>query len=337
MGSRTKRTVQLCGATIAAMTFGFMVSVSPKTHASGNEIYGSFGPQGPRMREQLWLLPSGDPKIPLRATLFQPEAEIIAPASTGFFSPQRNAKKRPLVIINHGTDESTRESVSMPVFYWLSRWFIERGYSVVVPQRRGHGATGGELAEARDNCLAPNHVAAGEAAADDIEAVFNYMAQQEFVDRDQITVVGISSGGWGSLALAARNPPGLKGVINFAGGRGAYAGGKAGAMCSADRLIEASGKFGARARVPTLWLYSANDSYFGSELAKTMASAWSGHGGAADLHVLPAYGSEGHNLADDKAGWGLWGTLVRDFMQGEAAQQPVRPAKATQSASANGL
>ena len=267
------------------------------------------------MREQLWILPSGDPSLPLRATVFRPADD--QPNGFAGQSVSNSWKvRRPLVIINHGTDESTRESVSMPVFYWLSRWFIERGYVVVVPQRRGHGATGGKLAEAFDNCLAPDHLRAGQIAADDVEAVLTYMSKQPFVDDQQTIVVGISSGGWASLALAARNPPGLRGVVNFAGGRGAHAGGRLGAVCAAERLVDAAGTLGKTARAPTLWLYSANDSYFVPEIAEAMEQAWTAHGGPAELHILPPYGNEGHNIADDKAGWLLWGPIVSHFLDG---------------------
>ena len=108
------------------------------------------------MREQLWLLPSGDAAVALRATVFRP-----AGAMTG---------RHPLVVINHGTSESNRMSVSMPVYYWLSRWFVDRGYAVVLPQRRGHGATGGTLVEAVGDCANPDHYRSGIIAAQDVGA-----------------------------------------------------------------------------------------------------------------------------------------------------------------------
>ena len=98
-----------------------------------SSVYGAYGPEGQRMREQLWLLPGGDTAVALRATVFRPAGAIT--------------ERHPLVVINHGTSESNRMSVSMPVYYWLSRWFVDRGFAVVLPQRRGHGATGGTLVE----------------------------------------------------------------------------------------------------------------------------------------------------------------------------------------------
>jgi len=260
--------------------------------------YGAYGPEGPRMREQFWLLPGADLKVPLRATVFRPLSDAAAPVH------------RPLVMINHGSDAFTREAVAMPVFYWLSRWFVDRGYVVVLPQRRGHGATGGDLAEGRDTCANPDHLASGQAAADDIEAALRFMQRQAFVDPARLVVAGVSTGAWAGLALAARNPPGLQLVVNFAGGRGGHAYGLAHAICGQDRLIAATAAFGSAARIPTFWAYAENDSFFGPELAVAMAAAWQAAGGSAELIVLPAYGEEGHAMVDDRASWRLWGPAL---------------------------
>jgi dienelactone hydrolase len=275
--------------------------------------YGAYGPEGPRMREQFWLLPGGDPKVPLRATVFRP-AESVGEGAAGLL-------RQPLVVINHGSDAFTREAVSLPIFYWLSRWFVERGYVVVLPQRRGHGATGGDLAEGRDTCANPDHLGSGQAAADDIEAALGFMKRQAFVDPARLVVAGISTGGWAALALAARNPPGLQLVVNFAGGRGGHAYGRPNAVCGQDRLIAATAALGRAARVPTFWAYAENDSFFGPELAAAMAGAWTAAGGSAEFNMLPAYGEEGHAMVDDRAGWRLWGAALERALarhEGEA-------------------
>src|SRR4029077_4734191 len=264
-----------------------------ETYGTG---YGAFGPEGPRMREQFWLLPGADPAVPLRATLFRP--------------PDAAPVRRPLVRINHGSDAFTREAVSMPVFYWLSRWFVEHGYLVVLPQRRGHGATGGELAEGRATCADPDQLVSGQAAADDIEAALRFMQGQPFVDASRLVVAGVSTGGWAALALAARNPPGLQLVVNFAGGRGGHAYGRANVICGRDRLIAATAALGRQARIPSFWAYAENDSFFGPELAAAMAGAWQAAGGSAELNLLPAYGEEGHAMVDDRASWRLWGPAL---------------------------
>lgn len=285
------------------------------TPAQASDVYGPFGPEGPRLREQLWILPSADHGYPLRATVFRP-AGTPADAS----GPQRH----PLVVINHGTSDATRLAVAMPVYYWLSRWFVERGYVVVLPQRRGHGATGGPMAESIGTCADPDHMRSGLAAADDIQGAVDYMSAQPFVTPGEAIVVGISSGGWAALALASRNSENVRAVINIAGGRGGRPfGQRVDAVCGEQRLVDAARAFGETAHAQTLWLYAENDSYFRPDLARALASAWQEGGGKAELHVFPSYGSDGHHLADDRAGWDIWGATVDSFLTESLSKAPV--------------
>lgn len=301
-----------------AMVFGALLSIvavaTISTPTRASDVFGPFGPEGPRLREQLWILPSADRDYPLRATVFRP---ADAPGENG-------TTRHPLVVINHGTSDATRLAVAMPVYYWLSRWFVERGYVVVLPQRRGHGATGGPMAESIGSCADPDHFRSGLAAADDIQGAVDYMSAQPFVEPGETVVVGISSGGWASLALASRNPANVRAVINIAGGRGGRPfGQRVDTVCGEERLLEAARAFGHTAHAPTLWLYAMNDSYFRPGLARALASAWQDGGGKAELHVFPAYGADGHNLADDRAGWDIWGTAVENFLAGSRNKTPV--------------
>ncbi|MFN0219178.1 MAG: alpha/beta hydrolase family protein [Hyphomicrobium sp.] len=281
---------------------------------TGDRRFGAFGPEGARLREQLWILPSGDASRELRATVFRPDEDADA-------AKLSEPKRHPIVVINHGTSDATRVAVSMPVYYWLSRWFVDRGYIVVLPQRRGHGATSGALVESVGTCADPDHATSGQIAADDIEAAVDYMTRQAFVETSETIVLGISTGGWAALALAARNPANVRAVINFAGGRGGHAGGHDNAVCGEQALIDAAATFGAAAKIPTLWLYAANDSYFGPELARAMAGAWTKAGGRADLQILPAYGDDGHDIVDDRAGRAFWGPWVDQFLDEQRAPE----------------
>src|SRR4029079_3092166 len=265
-----------------------------------SSMYGAFGPEGQRMREQLWLLPSGDAAVALRATVFRPAGAMT--------------ERHPLVVVNHGTSESNRMSVSMPVYYWLSRWFVDRGYAVVLPQRRGHGATGGTLVEAVGDCANPNHYRSGIIAAQDVGAAVDYMVRQPFVDPARVLVVGISTGGWASLALASQRPDLMTAVVNIAGGRGGHAWGRKNSVGGANELVKAAHDYASTARAPTLWLYAKNDSYFGPALAAQMAAAWKDGGGNVEYDPLPSYGEDGHDVVDDRAGWDVWGKSLDHFL-----------------------
>jgi dienelactone hydrolase len=276
------------------------------------------GPQGPAQgvwREQPWLIPIPDQNLLMHA-------KVLRPPDEGPF---------PLVVINHGSTQNSlrRAGFPMPEFRLASQWFLERGYAVVLPLRPGHGLTGGPYFEDQGRCESADYRHAGLAAADSIAAAIDYMAAQPFVRAPDVVVVGESAGGWGAIALSGRRPD-VRAAINFAGGRGGRAGGRANSNCSPERLIAAAGDFGRAARAPMLWLYAENDSYFAPGLAKRMHEAFSAAGGRADYRLLPAIGADGHAIMESEAATALWAPVVAAFL---ARQRPQRLPEAASAAS----
>jgi dienelactone hydrolase len=260
------------------------------------------GPQGAPAADggEFWLLPSPQPGVLMRAKVYRPQRP-------GAF---------PLAVINHGSDQNEirRFNYATPAYPIAARWFVARGYTVVAPQRPGHGETGGRYLEDQGSCDDADYLGSGLGTAASIQAAIDYMTAQAFVRRDGTLAVGQSAGGWGALALASRNPPGLAAAINFAGGRGGRIDGKPDSNCAPDRLVAAAGRFGATARVPTLWLYAQNDSYFAPALAQRMAQAFRAAGGRAAFHLLPALGDDGHGLMESPEGAAAWEPVVAEFL-----------------------
>src|ERR1700749_1034243 len=102
---------------------------------------GPQGPEGGRMREQDWRIP-GPSGVLMDATVFRPPGNARAP----------------LMVMNHGSPASSSERPGMkrPLFTSVSSFFISRGYVVVLPLRRGYGATGGRWAEDYGPCSNPD-------------------------------------------------------------------------------------------------------------------------------------------------------------------------------------
>lgn len=269
--------------------------------------FGPYGPEGPRLREQHWLIPSGDGVTPLRATVFRPQDQAGRPA-------QRKA----LAVINHGTPPTARErdSLTMPVFFPISKWLVERNYVVVVPQRRGYGATGGRYVEVSRslNCNEIDYDQIARISAEDIASTLAFMQRQSFVLEKDALVLGISTGGVASLALAARAPTNVAAVINFAGGRGGRHNNTPNNVCGQERLIEAIGKLGATARIPTLWIYAENDSFFNPALARSMLEAWQKAGANGELRIVGPFLQDGHTLAVHVDGVTVWGPILNAFL-----------------------
>ena len=228
--------------------------------------------------------------------------------------------RQPLVVINHGSpaDGSQRARMTPPRFATLSSWFLARGYVVALPLRRGYGESGGGWAEAYGRCDTPDYFSAGLQGAADIQATIDFMRTQPYVASDRTIVVGQSAGGWATVALSSLNPPGVAGMVNFAGGRGGHQKLPGGGLgnCTPAALVQAAARYGATARVPSLWIYAANDSFFGPDLAGRMAAAYDAAGGKADYKALPAFGRDGHSLAGSESGVSLWTPLVESFLAG---------------------
>jgi len=266
-------------------------------------LFAWVGPLAAQGREEVVHMP-GPGGSTLVATVMRPPGEA----------------RQPLVVINHGSpaDSSRRPTMERPRYTALSSWFLARGYVVVLPLRRGYGETGGSWAENYGRCDAPDYLNAGLQGAADIQATLDFMRVQSYVAADRAIVVGQSAGGWATVALSSRNPAGVAGMISFAGGRGGHqklTGGGIG-NCTPTALVEASGKYGATARVPMLWIYAENDSFFEPALAKRMAAAYDAAGGKASFQPVGPNGRDGHNLAIAANGSSAWSSLVESFLAG---------------------
>jgi dienelactone hydrolase len=227
---------------------------------------------------------------------------IFRPAGQGPF---------PLAVVSHGSppDASRRPVMEVPTFASASNWLLQRGYMVALPLRRGYGETGGPWRENYGSCGNPDYYRAGLVTAEDIQAAIGFFRARSDVARDRILLIGWSAGGWGSLAADSQNPPGVFAVLNFAGGRG---GNPRLGNCTPRRLVDAAGRYGATARVPSLWLYAANDKFFAPGLSRRMFDAFVRAGGKADYVALPAFGADGHRIFPD--GRALWQPPVETFL-----------------------
>ena len=257
---------------------------------------GRFGPQGEEAepnRAQQWLVPSPDPDTAAHAVLFRPPGE----------GPFR------LAVIAHASIQNVlrRAQMPQPQYRPLASWLVGKGFAVLVPERPGHGATGGKYLEDQRGCDEADYSHAGRATADEISAALNYLRAKPFIRTDGAIVVGHSAGGWGALALAAADPAAVSAIIVFAAGRGGHANDFANQVCAPHTLLSAAAEFGHGARVPVTWLVAANDSYFSPELSRKLADAFRHDGAKVDFRVLAASGSEGHWLAETESGVKLAG------------------------------
>ncbi len=252
-------------------------------------------------RAQAWWVPvrptAGGTQVYLLQTM------LYRPPGAGPF---------PLVTINHGVPGDKRFlRTTEPAFEAAAHWWVGQGYVVAVPLRRGVGRSQGNFAEGTETCDAEGFARVAYVAAADMKGVVEYLAAEPFVDRRRIVVLGNSVGGLGALAVAADPPDGVVGVVDFSGGAGGFGGDR---FCGeASALVETARELGARAKRPALWLYAANDHWFGS-IARPMFEAYRAADKApASFVQLPPYGDEGHATLY-RADPVVWASAVTAFL-----------------------
>lgn len=117
--------------------------------------------------------------------------------------------------------------------------------------------------------------------------------------------------------------PGVLAAVNFAGGGGGDPVDRPEKPCSPERLHDMIASYGATARIPTLWLYSANDRYWGPDLPRQWFKAFIDRGGKAEFVALPAHGDDGHGSFTRNPA--AWRPAVERFLK--ACCAPAIPAR----------
>lgn len=244
-----------------------------------------------RLNEQVIMVPAGPgQQVALETTVFRPDGP-------GPF---------PLLVINHGKQPGNPSLQKRDRFVYMAAAFVRRGYAVMVPMRTGFSRSTGHYTE-----YGCDMTANGYGQADDVIDTLRYAREQSWVDRDHIVVAGQSYGGLATIALAARDLPGVKGVLNFAGGLRVEGG-----NCDwQGALVRAFANYGAGARTPSLWLYGANDSYFGPDLANRMFRAYVAAGGNGKLMAYGAFKRDAHVMLASRDGEKVWLAETERFLR----------------------
>ncbi|MEM0988251.1 MAG: CocE/NonD family hydrolase [Pseudomonadota bacterium] len=227
----------------------------------------------------------------------------------------RAGDNRPAIVITHGNPRrNTHRGLRLHRYGWLASEFARRGYIALVLARRGFGASSGTYDEwYAESCAAADadgYMRGGRQGAKDLRAALAYLSDDPRVDPDRLMTMGVSGGGFASLALAADPPPGLVGVINFSGGRGSVSDGR---NCNADGLTKAFHTFGHAGARPSLWLYARTDRFFWPELVE---AHFAGFQAPARLVMFDdiLHAEDGHRLFQ-RGNTILWRPAMDEFLR----------------------
>jgi dienelactone hydrolase len=253
--------------------------------------------------------------------------------------PAKADGRLPIALITHGQNSKSDENQQMHADFMApqARDLAMRGWLAVAVMRRGYGNSDGLPGVARGkahmSCENGDLARGFDVEAEDLNAALKAVAARPDADGSRAIAIGQSLGGGAVLALAARQPAGLLGVVNVSGGvwRAQEDG-----VCDHDALVAAMANLGSRTRIVSLWLYAQNDSLFPPDIVNRMRDAYAKAGGRADLRMLPPVLHDGHNLFADFTGRGYWLRALDGYLRTQVlpnanaarAERLMRAAKA---------
>jgi dienelactone hydrolase len=226
-------------------------------------------------------------------------------------------ERHPTLVFHHGSTGNG----SNPALFGLTftsesvaKYFVDRGWMVAFPQRRGRGTSDGLYDEGfkpdRSSYSCEENLAlnGAERALDDLDAITDWLRNRADVDTTRMLVGGTSRGGILSVPHVARRPDVYLGAINFVGG---WLGEGCGDYRSVNLslFVEGAGFPG-----PTIWLYGANDSFYSLPYSRTNFDAYTVAGGLGEFQEYTrAPGLNGHFLINDPE---LWDDALDRFIEG---------------------
>jgi len=222
----------------------------------------------------------------------------------------------PTVVFNHGSTgrgdnaELFRRSWSSPT---VTAYFVDRGWMVIYPQRRGRGASDGRYDEgfetnrSRYSCQPSLSLPGVDRAIEDLDAVMAHVRNRSDVRQSRILLGGQSRGGILSIAYAGERPEGFVGVLNFVGGWMTD-------RCTDPVAINTTTfKRGAKFHLPTLWLYGEADPFYSISHSKANYEAFIAAGGRGRFE---SYWVPGQNLGHSVIAYPrLWAEQVSKYLE----------------------
>ncbi len=235
------------------------------------------------------------------------EMTLMLPTGTGPF---------PVAVFNHGDIEI--DSAYMRYRYRfvdriVAREFLQLGWAVAFPTRRGVGLSEGNypLKNFQQNDGDATYKA--RVHAQDILPAMEFLKTQSDLDASRMLVMGQSAGGYSTMYVASLNLLGVVGAVNFSGGRTDKKtdAGEAGFLNKT--MVNGFAEFGKTTRLPMLWVFAENDSRYTANTIRACYQAFTEAGGKATLSLSPPIEGDGHYVHQKPE---LWRKALRDYLSG---------------------
>ena len=210
----------------------------------------------------------------------------------------------PVAVINHGKSPGDPRFQGRYRPGIAARYFLQRGYVVVVPMRQGFSKSNGSYIGG--GCNVESN---GRVQADDVKATLDYVTAQSWADKEKIVVIGQSHGGWTTLAFGAQNYPGVNALVNFAGGLR-----QPDCIAWENNLANGAAAYAKDTKLKSLWFYGDNDSFFSTSTYRAMFDKYQAAGGQAKLVAFGTFGSDAHSLFGSPLGAPIWQPEMTQFL-----------------------
>lgn len=235
----------------------------------------------------------------------------------------------PVFMFNHGDVDIEMpwvrhgERMREPV---LGSVFLIWGFAVVVPGRPGVGRSEGTyrnqygINDGDPAYKARNHSKAVLAAIEGLKG-------EPSLNLDQVLLAGQSAGGDTVMFVNTLQLPGVRGIVNFSGGRANHAWNET-AKFENDLMIEGWAELGKKASAPVLLVFAENDSRFTANTIRKSTQAYKDSGGKAELLLLPPQPVDGHFVYYNVKAWvSAMGRFIAGLKMGNRPNvPPQRPA-----------
>lgn len=133
-----------------------------------------------------------------------------------------------------------------------------------------------------------------------------------WADTSRMIMMGQSHGGLTTLAYAQNPHPGIRFVVNFAGGLKYTQG------CQWELALKSAFEaYGRKTKLRSLWFYGENDSYFPPAVIQPAHAAYVAAGGSADLVAFGPFERDAHAMFSSSAGLPIWWPKIQTWLESE--------------------
>ena len=230
----------------------------------------------------------------------------------------------PVTVFNHGDMLVEHPEVRFRrrlVDMVVAREFLQVGWAVAFPARRGVGLSDGLYPNVQVlDDFNPTYKA--QVHAKEILPVLDFLKQLPLLDTSRVVLSGQSAGGYAVMQMATQNLPGVIGLVNFSGGRTDVRGidGKATAGYVHEKMVNGFAEFGKATPIHTLWIFAENDSRYSAATVRAAHKAFADAGGKATLLLYSSLEPmDGHFIYQVPQ---LWRGILQSYLRAIQAPKP---------------